>query len=73
MGGSGYGIALPLPLMQPLPAPPNPKALPIQELRRFLTERGGDPAGIVEKADLVAKVGHHLRHVVQHSKPLENS
>ncbi len=29
---------------------------PIKELRRFLTERGQDPAGIVEKADLVARV-----------------
>ena len=31
-------------------------AWPIKELRRFLTERGQDPAGIVEKADLVARV-----------------
>ncbi|BDA46148.1 probable CD2 antigen cytoplasmic tail-binding protein 2 homolog [Coccomyxa sp. Obi] len=29
---------------------------PIKELRRFLTERGQDPTGIVEKNDLVAKV-----------------
>lgn len=29
---------------------------PIKELRRFLTERGKDPSGIVEKADLVAQV-----------------
>jgi hypothetical protein len=29
---------------------------PIKELRRFLTERGQDPSGIVEKDDLVAKV-----------------
>lgn len=29
---------------------------PIKELRRFLTERGQDPSGIVEKADLVAQV-----------------
>ena len=31
-------------------------AWPIKELRRFLTERGQDPSGIVEKADLVAQV-----------------
>lgn len=30
---------------------------PIKELRRFLIERGQDPTGIVEKNDLVAKVG----------------
>lgn len=30
---------------------------PIKELRRFLTERTQDPTGIVEKDDLVAKVG----------------
>ena len=29
---------------------------PIKELRRFLTERGVDASGIVEKADLVAQV-----------------
>ncbi|KAL4436141.1 hypothetical protein ABPG77_005589 [Micractinium sp. CCAP 211/92] len=29
---------------------------PVKELRRFLTERGVDAAGFVEKADLVAKV-----------------
>ncbi len=29
---------------------------PIKELRRFLTERGRDHSGIVEKADLVAQV-----------------
>ena len=33
---------------------------PIKELRRFLTERGSDAAGIVDKADLVAKVGRQL-------------
>ena len=31
-------------------------AWPIKELRRFLTERGVDSSGIVEKADLVAQV-----------------
>lgn len=29
---------------------------PIKELRRFLTERGVDTVGVVEKADLVAQV-----------------
>ena len=38
---------------------------PIKELRRFLTERGADPAGIVEKDDLVAKVG--TGSFIQHS------
>ncbi len=32
-------------------------AWPVKELRRFLTERGKDSSGIVEKADLVAQVG----------------
>ena len=31
-------------------------AWPVKELARFLKERGHDPAGLVEKADLVAKV-----------------
>ena len=31
-------------------------AWPVKELARFLKERGHDPTGIVEKADLVAKV-----------------
>ena len=29
---------------------------PVKELARFLKERGIDPTGIVEKAELVAKV-----------------
>ncbi len=29
---------------------------PVKELARFLKERGVDPAGIVEKAELVSKV-----------------
>lgn len=29
---------------------------PVKELARFLKERGQDPAGIIEKADLVRKV-----------------
>ena len=28
---------------------------PVKELRRFLTERGVDPSGIVEKAELVSQ------------------
>ena len=33
---------------------------PVKELRRFLVERRQDPTGIVEKADLVAKVGQNM-------------
>lgn len=42
---------------------------PVKELRRFLTERGEDPSGIVEKNDLVAKVG---RSSCSHSDVLES-
>lgn len=46
-------------------------AWPIKELRRFLTERGKDPSGIVEKADLVAQVGAlPLPIVWQHHAPM---
>ena len=34
---------------------------PVKELRRFLTERGADPSGIVEKNELVSQARQRFK------------